>query len=240
MTSPLVEAGLGSWLEGDGQQICDMPLRTTLKRADNWWCSKTNNENAQKEARSFKSHEKKPLEWVHAGFDKSGRSMWEATIEASYRQGLVIEKKKTPLSPSVLAVALTCSPCVHCLCARQLHNSLLSQMNRTQDTRLRECRLSETGLHRSFFKQLSFFFDQAFFCLIHLKVMPLWKHFLYISHIYGFYRNCCYCHTEKLQIKILWQQDIQKAITQFNLWKNGVIFLYKSYWGFLWRTKKEK
>lgn len=37
----------------------------------------------------------------------------------------------------------------------------------------------------------------------------------------------------------MWQQDVQKAITQFNLWKNGVIFLYKSYWGFLWRTKKE-
>ncbi len=79
---------------GDGQQICDMPLRTTLKKADNW--SKTNNENAQKEARSFKSHEKKPfdtLEWVHTGFDKSGRSMWEATL-ASYRQGLVIEEEK--------------------------------------------------------------------------------------------------------------------------------------------------
>ncbi len=107
---------------------------------------------------------------------------WQIYVRSNHRSiiqtGSGDWKKKTPLFPSVLAVALTCSPCVHCLCARQLHNSLLSQMNRTQDPRLRACRLSETGLHRSIFKQLSFF------CLIHLKVMPLWKHFLYIRVTY--------------------------------------------------------
>lgn len=51
-------------------------------------------------------------------------------------------------------------------------------MNRTQDPRPRECRLSETGLQRSFFKQLSVF--GSFIS----KKCQLWKHLLYIRVIY--------------------------------------------------------
>lgn len=63
---------------------------------------------------------------------QSNSSMWETTLEASYRQGLVIEVKKLPLPPSVLAVALTClHPCLPSMCSTASQLSSLSQMNRT-------------------------------------------------------------------------------------------------------------